>query len=124
MILYLLALLFLPLQASASLPIPEIQTNTNQDVIAKMDALISATEASVERQKALRALLIQYKDKEKQAINNPDDTDNLMQLVELAKQVKESIDANFLQDYFPQQFLQELNKLASIGLKKNIPPAK
>lgn len=94
------------------------------DFVVRMDKLIAATEASVQRQKALRELLIQYKEKEKKAISNPDDTDNLLQLVDLAKKVKSSIEENFLQDYFPPQFLQELDKLSKIAKQKNIPPAK
>lgn len=117
---FFLILLCTPLAAA----IPEIEPEKAEDVVTKMDALIAATKASIKRQEALRDLLVQFKESEKKAILNPDDTDNLLQLVTLARQVKESINANFLQDYFSPQFIEELNTLSNISAKKNIPPAK
>lgn len=102
----------------------EKETEGGQSIITKMDALIEATKESTIRLEKLKQLLLQYKEKEKEAINNPDDTDNLMRLVNAAKALDEVITENSLQEYFPPQFLQELKKLSHIADKRNIPPAK
>ncbi len=94
------------------------------DEITKLDMLIQATENSLTRLKALKVLLTDYKAAEARAITNPNDTDNLLKLVNLAKQVQDSITDAELQDYFAPQFLEELKKFSEIANKKNIPQAK
>ncbi len=95
-----------------------------QDEVTKMDMLIKATENSLVRLKALKTLIVEYKKCELKAINSPSDTDNLYKLVNLAKQIQEGINDSQLQDYFSQQFLDELKRFSEIANKKNIPQAK
>jgi len=96
----------------------------SQDMVKKMDALIEATEKALVRQQEIRKLLVEYKAVEKTAIVDPDNTDNLLKLTFIAKKLNDQIKMSFLDEYFPPQFLQELDKLAAIYDKKNIPPAK
>ncbi len=95
-----------------------------QDELLKMDQLIKATEDSLVRLKSLRSLLAEYKKSEVIAVKNPNDTDNLLKLIDLAKQINDVIDEQAMQDYFSPQFLEEIKKFSEISLKKNIPQAK
>ena len=106
------------------LPLSLFGQELDQDMVTKMDALISATEKSLVSQKEIRDLLMQYKEVEKKAIVDPDNTDNLLKLLLLAKELHESIQKGYLEEYFPPQFLQELDKLAALYDKRSIPPAK
>src|SRR5260221_14076154 len=84
---------------------PPVKAEDSQDVVLKMNQLITASEESLKRLKDLKEVLLKYKAAEKVAINNPDNTDNLQKLVQLAKEMQTGIDENYLQDYFPAQFL-------------------
>jgi hypothetical protein len=101
-----------------------IAKDEGQDVVSQIDRLIFATESSLQRQKKIRALLLQYKEVETLAIKDPNNSDNLMKLVGLAKQLQDSIKENHLQDYFPPQFMEEISKLAHVAEKKTILPPK
>jgi len=95
-----------------------------QDDVAKIDQLIDATNDNLARLKKLKGLLIEYKQAEVKAIKDPDDTDNLLKLVTLAKEIDDIISDSALQDIFAPQFLEEIKKFAQIAGKKNIPQAK
>lgn len=95
-----------------------------QDEVAKIDLLIEATNANLSRLKNLKVLLVEYKQAEVQALKDPNDSDNLVTLVNLAKQIQDTITDSALQDYFAPQFLEELKKFSAIADKKNIPQAK
>lgn len=102
----------------------DAKISESQDEVAKIDLLIEATNANLARLKALKVLLVEYKQAEVQALKDPNDSDNLLKLVNLAKQIQDTITDSALQDYFAPQFLEELKKFAAIADKKNIPQAK
>ena len=79
---------------------------------------------NLQKEKALREILVKYKQIEMLAIKNPDDVDNLLKLVSLAKKARESIVDLALEDYFSPQFLEELKKLSQISAAKNVPAPK
>jgi hypothetical protein len=93
------------------------------DELSKLDVLIAATEESLKRQKLLKERLKNYYALEKACIANPKDTKKLLELVVSAKQVLDDIQNAYIEDYFRPEFIEELQKLAKIGEKKNIPPA-
>ena len=95
-----------------------------QDEVAKVDLLIAATEENLHRLKALRVLMIEYKQAELKAVKDPKDTDNLLKLVTDAKKIHEIISESQLQEYFSPQFLEEIKKFSQVADKKNIPQAK
>lgn len=102
----------------------DAKISDSQDEVAKIDLLIEATNANLTRLKALKVLLVEYKQTEVQALKDPNDSDNLLKLVNLAKEIQDNINDSALQDYFAPQFLEELKKFAAIADKKNIPQAK
>lgn len=105
-------------------PSQSISVQEPHDEVARIDQLIKGTEESLVRLKSLKALLVQYKQAETIAVKNPNDTDNLLKLVNLAKQIQNSIAESYLQDYFAPQFLEELKKFSQIADKKHLPQAK
>lgn len=106
-----------------SLTLPS-KTEEPKDEIARLDQLIAATEDNLKKEKALREILVQYKQAEIEAIKNPDNIDNLLKLVSLAKKAREGISETSLDDYFSPQFIEELKKLSQISERKNVPAAK
>lgn len=102
----------------------DAKVSDSQDEVAKIDLLIEATNANLSRLKELKVLLVEYKQAEVQALKDPNDSDNLQSLINLAKQIQDTITDSALQDYFAPQFLEELKKFAAIADKKNIPQAK
>jgi hypothetical protein len=96
----------------------------SKDDIAALDLLISATEKSLQRQKALKVLLVQYKQAEQEAIKNSDDAKSVAKLIACGKEVYSAIKTAYLEDYFSPQFIEELKTLADIGDKKQIPSPK
>ena len=99
-------------------------TEEAQDEVARVDLLIEATNASLERLKELRVLLEEYKKAEMTALQDPNNTDNLYKLVTLAKEIQDKIDDMALRDYFAPQFIEELKKFAQIAEQKQIPQAR
>ncbi len=98
--------------------------DTPKDDVAKLKQLIEATEETLHKEKKLLELLVQYKQAELLAIKDPENTDNLLKLVQLAKATNDTIKELYLEEYFSPQFLEELNKLAQIATKKTIPAPK
>lgn len=123
-VLFLFVLLSAPYTITAAPQARDMRIQTDSDALASVDALIRATETNLAKLQAIRKTLAEYKEKETLAIQNPDDTDNLLELVNLAKELDQAISDSLLQNYLPQQFLEEIKKLSNIALKKNIPPAK
>ena len=95
-----------------------------QDEVARVDLLIAASKANLERLNKIRSTLLEYKQAEIKAVKDPKDTDNLLKLVNLAKDLQDEIDEGALHDYFSPQFIEELKKFSQISNKKNIPQAK
>lgn len=95
-----------------------------QDEVEKIDQLIEASNDHIARLKKVRALLIEYKKAEATALKDPNDTDNLLKLVNLAKEILDIINDSSMHDMFSAQFLEELQKFSQISAKKNIPQAK
>jgi hypothetical protein len=101
-----------------------VDSEQPQDELAKTDQLIGATEASLARLKSLRSLIVDYRQCELRAIQDPNDTDNLLKLITLAKQINTIVQDQALQDYYSPQFVEELKKFSQIAEKRNIPQAK
>ncbi len=95
-----------------------------QDEVEKIDQLIEASNDHIARLKKIKLLLVEYKKAEATALKDPNDTDNLLKLVNLAKEILDIINDSSLQDMFSPQFLEELQKFSQISNKKNIPQAK
>lgn len=121
---YFLFTLTLSLSALTASYAADAKISESQDEVAKIDLLIEATNANLARLKSLKVLLVEYKQAEVQALKDPNDSDNLLKLVNLAKEIQDTINDSALQDYFAPQFLEELKKFAAIADKKNIPQAK
>ena len=120
----LLAALTFSQFTDANSSIPTSQSAEPKDEIARLDQLIAGTEQSLKKEKELREILVEYKKAEVIAIKNPNDTDNLLKLVSLAKKAHQMIMDTSLDDYFAPQFLEELKKLSQISERKNVPAAK
>jgi hypothetical protein len=94
------------------------------DEMGEIDALIRATQESLERQKNIRVLLEAYRTIEKEAVAKPEDAALLFRLADSGKKLHEAIEEAYLADYFSADFMAELRKLKDIADKKPVPPAK
>jgi hypothetical protein len=97
---------------------------SKEDELTKIDTLIKATEASLARQKKLREQLEEYRKVEAACIARPKDATLLVKLAKTGSELYDTIISSYLTDYFPQEFIKELQKLKTIGDKKSIPPAR
>lgn len=118
------ALLLLFVFFFTSIHAQTVEPHEVQDEVARVDQLIDATKASLSRLTKIRSMLLEYKKAVIRAVKDPKDTDNLLKLVNLAKDLQDEIEEGALQDYFTPQFIEELKKFSQISDKKNIPQAK
>lgn len=118
----LLLLLILSFQVHADLP------NTIKDPaaligdeIARLDTLIQATEQSLEGQKKLRLLIVEYQKLQDLYLKNTKDNDLLLKVVKSAHRVLQSIKENNLMQTFDPDFIDELTILSQPASKRGIP---
>lgn len=102
----------------------EPDVESTQDELARLDLLIQVSQENIEREKNLRALVVQYRECEANCIKNPNDSQRLVQLIACAKKLHGCIEESYLQDYFRPQFLEELKKLVKVADKKEVPPVR
>ena len=88
-----------------------------QNEIVMLDNLIAMTQISLEKQKTLRELIVQYNKTQQATLADTDDNELLMRTVKMAQRVLESIQENNLTHNFDAAFLSELTLLAQIGSK-------
>lgn len=86
-----------------------------------VEGLIKLSERTVETQKNLRTLLIDYQKENKNYVEHPDDKEALFKTAKLALRVSQVIQENHLEHLFTQEFMSELNLFAQIGKKMGIP---
>jgi hypothetical protein len=95
-----------------------------QAYAARIDTLIAATQESLVRQKNVKSLLEQYQKAEKASIAKPNNVSLLYDMAAKGAKLYDAICDSGLIEYFPEQFVQELQKLKTITDNKNIPPAR
>jgi len=84
--------------------------------------LIQAQERSAKKLKDLLQYLGQYRAQEEKCFQNPDNLDELYKLSECALLVKQTIKESYVEPYFRQNFLDDLDKLSSTAEKRTPPP--
>jgi hypothetical protein len=89
--------------------------------IARLDTLIQATEQSLEGQKKLRTLIVEYQKLQDQYLKNTKDNELLFKLVKSAYRVLVSIKENHLIHNFDPEFIDELTVLSQPASKRGIP---
>lgn len=89
--------------------------------LRRLDTLIQATEQSLEGQKKLKELIIQYQNIQDQFLNDTQNNDLLFQLVKSAYRALQSINENHLIHTFDPEFISELTTLSQIATKRGIP---
>jgi hypothetical protein len=114
--LFSLCLLFIgaisSLTAAATLPKGEL---------SMLNALIEATQRSLEQQKNLLEQVKKYQELQQRYIEDPENKELLLQLAKEALRVQKSIEATHLKQAFEPEFLSELTLFSQIGLKRGIP---
>lgn len=86
--------------------------------IETIDFLITATEKSLDEQKQLRALILEYQELETRYIGSPEDRELLYKVIKSAKRTLEMIKATHLTYNFDSAFIDELTLFAQVGSKK------
>lgn len=92
-----------------------------QNELSTLDALINATQQSLDNQKKIRELFVQYQKLRTLAQQNPDDNEQLIKMVKSAQRLLNSIEENNLSQNFDPDFMTELALFAQIASKRGIP---
>ena len=109
--------------AGASLPTGLDEIHLEEDDVSKLEVLIQIHQENLEKEKAIKTLLTEFKTLEKTCTKSGK-TEDLTRLTYSAYKLHSAIKSAFLEDYFRPQFMEELKKLAMVGEKKRIPPVK
>lgn len=110
----------LQIQADIPLSIKDPEALIGNE-IARLDTLIQATEQSLEGQKKLRTLIVEYQKVQKQYLNTPQDNDLLFKVVKAAHRTLQTIKENHLVQTFDTDFIDELTVLSQPVAKRGIP---
>lgn len=89
--------------------------------IARLDLLIEATSRSLEQQRKLRDMIVEYQKTQARYMDNPEDNELLYQLIKRAYGILEVIKGQHLEGAFEPEFLSELSLLSKPALKSGIP---
>lgn len=108
------------LQADIPTPIKDPSTLIG-DEICRLDHLIQATEQSLDGQKKLRMLIVEYQKLQDQYLKNTKDNDLLLKIIRSANRVLQSIKENHLLHHFDPDFIDELTILSRPISKRGIP---
>lgn len=88
------------------------------DALSVIDLLIKATQQSLEKQIALRSLIVEYQGIRKISLEKPNDNAQLARMIKAGHRLLESIKENHLMDAFDPEFLGELNLLSQLATKR------
>lgn len=116
----LLAIICFHVQADFPLSIKDPEALIGNE-IARLDTLIQATAQSLEGQKKLRALIVNYQKVQTQYLNAPQDNDLLLKVVKSAHRTLMAIKENHLTQTFDTDFIDELTVLSQPAMKRGIP---
>ncbi len=89
--------------------------------IAGLDTLIQATQQSLEGQKQLRTLIVEYKNIQTAYLKRMQDNDLLLTLVKSAHRTLKAIKENHLLPDFDPEFIDELTVLSQAATKRGVP---
>lgn len=89
--------------------------------IARLNLLIEATQQSLEQQRRLRDMVVEYQKIQARYMESTDDNELLYQLIKKAYAILEAIKAQHLEAAFEPEFLSELSLLSKPALKSGIP---
>ncbi len=89
--------------------------------LASLNNLVEATQLSLDNQKELRILLLDYQKAHDSYMNYPDNNDLLFPLVKTAHKLYQSIKDNHLTQTFSQDFLNDLAVFSQVAQKRGIP---
>lgn len=110
--LYLLA----TLSITASLIGAEIH-----EELASLNNLVEATQTSLDAQKKLRVLLIDYQKAHENYLKNPENKDVMFSLVQTAHKLFQCIKDNHLTQTFSPDLLNDLAVFSQVAQKRGIP---
>ncbi len=102
---------------AADILLPKDPAALLQNELIRLDTLIACTQKSVEEQKKLKVLIVEYKTLQEQHLKKPQDNALLLLLVKSADKVLKAIQEAYLIKTFDPEFIEELSVL-SRPLKK------
>ncbi|MEI8365049.1 MAG: hypothetical protein WCF65_01405 [Parachlamydiaceae bacterium] len=89
--------------------------------LLRLDTLIRATEQSLEGQKKLRSMIVDYQKLQEQFLKNQSDNELLLKVVKSAYKILQNIKENHLTQTFDTDFIEELTVLSQPAAKRGIP---
>ena len=95
-----------------------------QDEVKQIEALIQATQESLGRLENIKKIVTDLKNLERLCMKNPKDAKLLYKLAQAGHAAYAAIQEANLEDFFRDEFLEELKKLANLADKKTTPPAR
>lgn len=89
--------------------------------ISMLDDLITMTERSLNGEKQIKTLIIDYQKIQEQYLKNQNDKDLVVKMVRMAHRILIAIQENHLTQQFDPDFISELTLFSKIAAKKGIP---
>lgn len=89
---------------------------------SSLELLIQAQEQSAKKLRSLLQYLRQFRNQEEKCIQDPDNLEELYKLSEFALLVKKTIKECYVEPYFRQSFLDDLEKISITAEKRTPPP--
>lgn len=86
-----------------------------------LNHLVEATQASLDAQKKLRILLVDYGKVHENYLKNPDNKEAMFALVKSAHKLFQCIKDNHLTQTFSQDFLNDLAVFSQVAQKRGVP---
>lgn len=118
-----------PLALSAAGPINSVTNDLppqgmaarpEKDPLRTLDDLMALTERSLNDQKQLRRQLVEYYKVKARYLQDPQNKDNIVQMIKAAHQVQQIIEAQHLAYVFDSELLDELKFFSQIASKKGM----
>ena len=92
-----------------------------QQELQTLDNLIAATQKSLDEQKKLREIFLDYQTFRVQCEQDPNDNDKLLKMVKVALRLHNAIQESHLTNNFDPEFIKELTLFSQIASKKGVP---
>jgi hypothetical protein len=107
--------------ASPHLPVMIDPSHALVSDMQALDHLIEMTQKSLDQQRALKNMLIEYQKLQEFFFKNDQDKEVMFRMVKTAHKLLETIKENHLLHLFNADFLSELTLFSQIATKKGIP---
>lgn len=103
-----------------SLVVGEARSRITVDPLTSLDHLISSTEETLQKEKRLRTLMVEYEKVQAICFRDPDDRDRMVVMVKKAQDLLAAIKELNVLYMFDEDFLKELSLFSRVATKNTV----